>query len=177
MRDRAGRWGIVSPDIVPATDVATDPGEPPMKPALLAASLLLVGGAAAGCGGGAPTDASAEDFCETYNSLFTEMADMADASEKEILATIKDWGTRMNETGTPEDISDDARAGFEQTVVMLGDLDEDASQEDFDKVEQELSDEEKKQVDAFDTYTTDTCEPPNDQVTPEAPAESPTEAP
>ena len=29
MRDRAARWGIVSPDIVPATDVATDPGDSP----------------------------------------------------------------------------------------------------------------------------------------------------
>lgn len=155
-----------------------------MKPALLAATLLLVGGAAAGCGGGAPTDAAEDDFCTTYNSLFTDMAEMADASEKEILVKIKEWGSRMEETGTPEGISDDARAGYEQTVEMLGDLDENASQEDFDKIEQDLTDEQKKQVDEFDKYTTDTCGSPADQLAPEvpgetppAPAESPSETP
>ena len=148
-----------------------------MKPALLAATLVLVGGAAAGCAGGAPTDAAEKDFCETYNSLFTDMAEMADASEKEIIVKIKEWGAKMDETGTPEDISDDARAGYEQTVAMLADLDENASQEDFDKIEQDLSDEEKKQVDEFDKYTTDTCGSPADELAPEAPAESPSETP
>lgn len=137
-----------------------------MKPALIAATIVLLGGAA-GCAGGAPTDAAAEDFCDSYNSLFTDMAQMSDASEQEVIATIKEWGARMEETGTPEDIPDEARAGFEETVAMIGDLEADASQEDFDKIEQDLTDEQKEQVDAFDKYTTDTCGSPADQLVPE----------
>lgn len=137
-----------------------------MKPALILATLALLGGAT-GCTGGAPTDAAAADFCDSYNSLFTDMARLRDASEQEVIATIKAWGARMEETGTPEDISEEARAGFEETVAMIGDLEAGASQEDFDKIEQDLTDEQKQQVDEFDKYTNDTCGSPADQLAPQ----------
>jgi len=138
-----------------------------MKPALIAATLALLG-AATGCAGGAPTDAAAKDFCDSYNSLFTDMAQVSDdASEQEIIAAIREWGAQMAETGTPEDISEEARAGFEETVAMIGDLEADASREDFDRIEQDLTDEQKKQVDEFDRYTADTCGSPADQLAPQ----------
>ena len=84
------------------------------------AGLVLM--AAAGCGGGddssgdsgggdsdsgggapsssdAPTDASVEDFCSTFEA--TSMISGDDAA------------VQLAETGTPSDIPDDARAGFE----------------------------------------------------------------
>ena len=153
-----------------------------MKSALLAASLVLVGGTALGCSGGgggagAPTDASEEDYCAGYQSLFDDMSTMADATDAEIIAQIKDWATTMEETGTPEDMPEDARAGFETTMTLINDLDDDAQQEDFEKIDEDLSEDETAQVDEFDTYTTETCGSPLDNMeTPEMP-ETPAETP
>lgn len=153
-----------------------------MKPALLAASLALVAGSAVACSGAggagaAPTDASEDDYCTAYQSLFSDMSTMTDATDGQIIAQIKEWATTMEETGTPEDMSDDARAGFETTVSLINDLDEDARAEDFEKMDQDLTEEETAQVDEFDTYTTETCGSPLDNMEtpemPEAPAETP----
>ena len=151
-----------------------------MKSALLAASLVLVGGTALGCGGGggggAPTDASEEDYCASYQSLFDDMSTMADATDEEIIAQIKDWATTMEETGTPEDMPEDARAGFETTMTLINDLDDDAKQEDFEKIDEDLTEDETAQVDEFDTYTTDTCGSPMDNLeVPESPTETPSQ--
>jgi hypothetical protein len=147
-----------------------------MKHRLLAASLVLVGGAAVGCGsGGAPTDATEEEFCDGFSSLFTDMAELADADDAEIVRGIKDWAATMEEIGTPEGISDEEREGFERSLQLISDLDEDASPEDFEKLDEELSEEEQDAVDAFDTYTTDTCGSPLEDLeapeSPETPAE------
>jgi hypothetical protein len=152
-----------------------------MKPALLAASLVLVGGSAAGCAGGsasgAPTDASEADYCATYQSLFTKMSTKTDATDKQIVAEIKDWAERMQKTGTPKDIPKDARAGFETTISLIDDLDDDAKPDDFEKIDEDLSETETTQVDTFDTYTTDTCGSPLDNMEPPAMPESPAETP
>ena len=153
-----------------------------MKSALLAASLLLVGGSAVGCGGGgadgAPTDASEKDYCAGYQSLFSDMSSMANAGDKEIIAKIKDWAATMQETGTPKDIPKDARAGFETTLSLIDELDDDAQEKDFEKIDEDLSEEETSQVDAFDSYTTDTCGSPLEDMEPPAlPSESPAETP
>jgi hypothetical protein len=152
-----------------------------MKPALLAASLVLVGGSAAACTGGsatgAPTDASQDDYCATYKSLFTKMSTKTDATDKQIVAEIKDWAERMRKTGTPKDIPKDARAGFETTISLIDDLDDDAKPDDFEKIDEGLSETETTQVDTFDTYTTDTCGSPLDDMEPPAMPESPAETP
>lgn len=150
-----------------------------MKHALIAATLVLVGGATVGCGSdggsGAPADASEKDFCASYTSLFEDMTGMTDATDKQIIAKIKDWGTAMQETGTPKDISDEARAGFETTMDLIDSLDEDSTKEEFQKIDEDLTQKEKDGVEAFDTYTTDTCGSPlDDAEVPEIPSETPT---
>jgi hypothetical protein len=147
-----------------------------MKSALLAASLVLVGGTALGCSGGdgAPADASQDDYCASYRTLFADMSTMTEATDAEIIAKIKDWGATMQETGTPSDMPDDARAGFETTLAFIDGLDDDATAEDFEKMDSDLTEEETQQVGEFDTYTTETCGSPLDNM--EAP-EMPTEAP
>lgn len=131
-----------------------------MKHALLAASLVLVAGTAVGCGGGPPTDASAKDFCKVFddfNVAATELGEDAETADR--IKAIKDVGKELEEVGTPEDISDDARAGFEVTVEAIADIPDDASEEEMDKyLEDSLSDEEQKQSEAFDDYVSETCE-------------------
>ncbi|QIX25239.1 hypothetical protein ncot_00540 [Nocardioides sp. JQ2195] len=108
--------------------------------ALVGASLALLGGLTA-CGG-APDDASKDDFCDAAKKIDASSFDDA-----------KDAVEDLNDVGTPEDISDDARDGFEFFVDEVGDAD---SEDDLPK-DEDLSDDEKKQSEAFFKYITETC--------------------
>ncbi len=152
------------------------------RTALLTASLALVGVTALGCSGGggdgAPTDASEEDFCSTLNSVFEDVGDLADeGSQEEAIKAIKLWGKDMARVGTPEDISQEARDGFELMVRQVKGI-EDASSEGLAALDDDLSESDKAASEALDQYTTDTCGEPELPQLPEEPAppeESPTE--
>ncbi|EON25756.1 MULTISPECIES: hypothetical protein [Nocardioides] len=145
----------------------------PAKTGLLTASLLLVGASVVGCGGGgAPTDASEKEFCDSLTSVFDDIDMSEQPSEKEALALIKAWAKDMEEVGTPENISDDARDGFELMIEQVGELKEDDSAADLEKLDESLSDSEKKATEAFEKYSTDTCGSMMDQDLPEVPTPS-----
>lgn len=133
------------------------------KLALLAASLVLVAGAAAGCGGGPPTDASTEDFCKSFDDLESSLNELdPEASDGDIVAALKDGVEQLREVGTPEDMPDDAREGYDISTQSILDLDDDAEEADLDKVEEEFSDEEKEQSEAFETYLDENCDSGSD---------------
>lgn len=145
----------------------------PAKTGLLTASLLLVGASVVGCGGGsAPTDASEKEFCDSLTSVFDDIDMSEQPSEKEALAMIKAWAKDMEEVGTPENISDDARDGFELMIEQVGELKEDDSAADLEKLDESLSDSEKKATEAFEKYSTDTCGSMMEQDLPEVPTPS-----
>ncbi|MDQ6524720.1 hypothetical protein RB608_13960 [Nocardioides sp. LHD-245] len=80
-----------------------------------AASLLAI--TLTGCGG-SPGDASTEDFCAVWAGDSGNSVDAA-----------RDRAAALDEVGTPDDIGDDARSGFEVFVEQLGDVDEDQLRE------------------------------------------------
>ncbi|GAA5114441.1 hypothetical protein GCM10023339_20130 [Alloalcanivorax gelatiniphagus] len=142
----------------------------------LTSAVLLVGAVTSACGGGgggAPTDASEDGFCKAANSLLEDLVpeDLAAGempSDAEMAEAVKDWGTRMEEVGTPEDISDDARKGFEAVVAQTEEIDaSDFSVENLEQLEnggEDASAEVKKQAEAFGTYLTDTCGDPMEDL-------------
>lgn len=129
----------------------------PARAAVTAAALVAV---LAGCSSGPPTDASVEDFCKVFDDFNTAATDLGeDAETADRIKAIKDVGKDLEEVGTPEDISDEARAGFEVTIEAIADLPDDASEDEVDKyIEDSLTDEEQKQSEAFDEYVSETCE-------------------
>ena len=147
---------------------------------------LLVGAATSACGGGgagggAPTDASEKEFCQTQSSLLEDLmpADMTNPelpSDEKMAEAVQDWATKIEAVGTPEDISDDARKGFEAIVAQANDID--ASDFSIEKLEEleaggkDASAEARKQADAFEKYLTETCGNPLDDLEmPEMPTE------
>jgi len=115
----------------------------------LAACLLLV--AATSACGGAPTDASTDDFCDTVNGV-THVDDGKDLHK---------LADRMDDTGTPSDMPKEARAGFELFVETAKDIDDDATREEIDDADQDFSAKQKHQINAFNTYVSDTCVTPD----------------
>lgn len=129
-----------------------------MRMPLLAASLVLVAGTATACGGGAPTDASAKDFCDAITNIAETSAGAAgeDPTEDQIKA-IKGAFADLEEVGTPEDIPDDAREGFELVTESVADVDDDASAEELEKAGEDFSGDDEKKSEAFGEYVGETC--------------------
>ncbi|WP_310525781.1 hypothetical protein [Nocardioides sp.] len=143
----------------------------PAKTGLLTATLVLVGASLAACGGGgAPTDASEDEFCKELNSLFSDLGSMAGTSQKEATASIKSWATDLEKVGTPKDMPDKARDGFELMIKEVGNLDENATSEDFTNLNEDLSAGEEAASSAFEKYSTDTCGAPELPELPEIPS-------
>ena len=145
-------------------------------------AVLVVGALTAACGGGgggAPTDASEKDFCDTQTSLLDDLVpdDMSNPempSDEEMATAVKEWGEELEEVGTPENIPDDARAGFETIVEQAADIEaSDFSIENLEQLQQggeDASAETKKEAEAFSTYLTETCgNPLEDLEMPEMP--------
>jgi hypothetical protein len=132
-------------------------------PLLLAASLTACGG---DDGSGAPEDASKEDFCKVYNDDGDLDSIDPKASPKEqakkVVDALKEATDKLADTGTPKDIPDDARDGFEVFVDTIGNLDEDKvakaiENKDTKFLEDAVDKDDEKKVDAFTKWAGDYC--------------------
>jgi hypothetical protein len=131
-----------------------------------AGGAVLLAFALSACSG-APTDASKSEFCASVSdrSWYDEIGDEPDAEA--IVDGLESWGADLEEVGTPEDIDDDAREGFEITVEYLADLDPDDFEElsNFDpSVSEDLSEDEREKVEALNAYVDETCVPESPDV-------------
>lgn len=144
-----------------------------MRVRLVAAPLLLTAALVVGCGsddggddssgGSSSEETTAEEFCEAY-------AAVEETSEFE---ETKDAIGELADMGLPEDAPEDAVAGFE----VLADLAEKASDEkEATELGQDVDAEGQEQVNAFFTYSTETCEPASEEPS-EEPSEDSSESP
>jgi hypothetical protein len=154
----------------------------------VAAAVLLTGDDDGGGGGGnaddAPDSASVEEFCDGLNAFDEEIDD--DLSDEEKVDQAHELADALSEIGTPDDISDDAREGFELYLQAISDVDaddigefEEATSEEELREALGLSEDEYAKVTAFFTYTGEKCfDVPTDGT--DAPTEGtdvPTDAP
>lgn len=137
-----------------------------LRTSLLAVPLLVVG-LLAGCGDGgggggdsandAPKDATVEEFCQPFVDLSQEfVAQGADISDADALRIAKDTAEKLRKAGTPKDMPEDARKGFELVVKKLGDLSDTATTADVQEA-MALTEEEQKYSDALTKYVTENC--------------------
>ena len=139
------------------------------RPAAAVGAAVLLAFSLSACGG-APTDASDEDFCEAYNGI--SALGEADGEDYEAQAeAANEYADELEEVGTPEDIPDDARKGFEVWVEVLGDVNaDDLEDEDAQKAIEEKYEDDEDDVTAFFEYAGETCA--SDVEVPEDPAAS-----
>lgn len=99
-----------------------------------------------------PTDASEEDFCSSIDTAFE---DIAAEGEKEGDDEIDVSGAieELESTGTPEDIPEDARSGYEAFIEALNDV----NGETVDDAEDIDDPTEGDDGEAFGTYYAETC--------------------
>jgi hypothetical protein len=127
---------------------------------------LAAGFSLSACGGAssAPTDASEEAFCDAQFSFIEDlMKSEEEPTEDEMAKIMHDWADELEKVGTPKDISDEAREGFELTVEQISDVEADDFKNDaeaLEELEKDLSDKEKDQAEAYNNYVNETCGSP-----------------
>lgn len=119
-----------------------------MRRLLAAAGLVLAAGALTACGG-APDDASKDDFCKAIEGAPTDEKPSQDDVDK--------WVDELKDTGTPEGISDDERSGFEVLVDALDDADVDDLDDSFQFEDVVKDKDDRKDVEKFFVYYGKTC--------------------
>ncbi|WP_134766248.1 hypothetical protein [Nocardioides sp. 1609] len=107
----------------------------------VATTALLALSACGGIAADAPTDASLEDFC---------------TASAAIDRTAGEFAAGLAEAGTPADVSEQVRAGFEIYVDALDDKGDEA----YDEARSSLAvpEDDVEDGDAFIAYMTETCE-------------------
>lgn len=144
----------------------------------IAAGVMLLGGMSTACGDEAddtPDDPSTAEFCGAMEAG----PDDGRPSQDEL----DDWVDELRNTGTPADLTEDERNGFESIVEAMDDADVD----DFDE-ESQLEDlvrdeDDREDAEKFFTYYVRTCaaiQTPSDwpsEVRSDRPTVGPTEAP
>jgi hypothetical protein len=138
------------------------------RPAAVVGATVLLSFSLTACGG-PPTDASEKDYCDAIgdDSYFNDLGE--DADEQDYVDALQEFADAVKEVGTPEDIPDDAREGFEIQLDVIDDLkaDDIDLEGDENPLESELSDDEKKKVDAYTEYENETCSEDTDVDVPD----------
>ena len=123
------------------------------RPVAAVGSAVLLAFSLSACGG-APTDASTDDFCEAYNDQSAEGGEDAESQAD----ALNEYAEKLEEVGTPEDIDDEARDGFEVLVEAFGDVSaDDLEDEEAQKALEEKYEDDEDAVDAFFEYAGETC--------------------
>lgn len=137
---------------------------PIKRPMAAAGAAVLLALSLSACGGGAPTDASEADYCEVVNGIDDNedlIKAVTDEDWDKAADILQDSVAEIEDVGTPEDISDEAREGFEIQLDASKDIDGDDLEKAFkdseDPFEAGLSGDEKKKVEAYNTYENETC--------------------
>jgi hypothetical protein len=126
--------------------------------ALVLGGLTGCSGDSAGGGSSAPDDASTKDFCAAFNGFYEKVVSRAtDADSAAMIAALKDWAGDIEDVGTPSEMPEEARHGFELFIAAANDIDDDATLEDLQNIGDDLSDADQKDGQAFSDWTTDNC--------------------
>ena len=141
-----------------------------MRGARVAAACVLVVSGAVGCSDGsvgqdADDAPSAQMFCDAL-AQFREDIAAADADDlTAYVAALKEAAAQLERIGTPEDIPDSARAGFELTIKRIEELPDDATEESLSDLG-DVREEEQATLDDLDAYIERTCPDLTDSESP-----------
>ncbi|GAA3550527.1 hypothetical protein [Nocardioides daeguensis] len=135
----------------------------PFKRPLAGAGVAVLLGLSLTACGGYPTDASKKDFCGGVEDVITSTSSVSgeEPTEAEWKKLQKAYGD-LGDIGTPKDISDAERNGFEVIVDTITDLDYDEAKKSFGDNDGEdsipgVSKNDEKDAEKFFTYSSKTC--------------------
>ncbi len=129
--------------------------------------------------GGSPTDASKDDFCAAIKDTVTSATSVeGDEPTEEEWKDVQKAYEDLGDTGTPEDIGDAERNGFEVITDAISGLDYDEAKKSFGSKDGSddvpgVSKDEQDDAEKFFTYAGETCQ---DAMTPDTTSEPDTDS-
>ncbi|WGX96444.1 hypothetical protein [Nocardioides sp. L-11A] len=136
---------------------------PIKRPLAAAGAAVLLGLTLTACGGSYPTDASKDKFCGGVEDVVTATTSVAgeEPTEEEWKDLQKAYGD-LGDIGTPKDIGDTERNGFEVIVDTITDLDYDEAKKSFGDEDGDdsipgVSKDDEKDAEKFFTYVQSAC--------------------
>ncbi len=123
---------------------------------VVACAAVLTG--CAGPGADAPKDASIEDFCAAKRWFVVEGTDRflggGLPSDDQLVGLVRDWAAELARVGTPDNMSEEGRAGFEKLIDRLEDMEAGDVTGGFNWQDGDWENDEEK---SFADYVTNTC--------------------
>lgn len=101
-----------------------------------------------------PSDASTEDFCVAYFEIL-EKDGITDGTPEEKADAYQEWAAELERVGTPPDMPEDARSGYEIMIDVLSDVTPEQAADD--SWEPTLSPSQDSDVEAFGDYAGTEC--------------------
>ena len=102
------------------------------RPAAAAGAAVLLALSLTACGSSYPTDAPKSDFCDSFaKAALTSFDIEGEEPTEDEWENIQKAYEDLGEVGTPDNISDDNREGFEVAVDTITDLSYDDAKESF----------------------------------------------
>ncbi|MDN5746019.1 MAG: PT domain-containing protein, partial [Nocardioidaceae bacterium] len=156
----------------------------PLKRPLAAAGAAVLLGLSLSACGGSPTDASTDDFCDAVQGLSDPDGEFVKAVKDKdwdaVADAVKKQANNIEDVGTPKNMSEDARKGWELTLDEAKGISGDDIKKSFEDNkdpfdEDDLSKDEQKNIDAFQDYQDDTCD--SDDAGTSVPSGVPTDLP
>ena len=138
------------------------------RPLAVAGAAVLLGLSLSACGGGdgGPKDASVKDFCNAVDGEADSAAFLEAYGKKDydkLAELVKKQGERAAKVGTPKDIPDDARKGFEISIDAAKKVNGDDIKKAFEDNSNaetfgaKISKDDEKKAEKFFTYAASTC--------------------
>lgn len=125
------------------------------RPAAAVGVAALLAFSLTACGGSPPDDASKGDFCDGVAKAFDQ--DFESDPTEDQFNDFKDDVADLGDIGTPENIPDDARDGFEAFVDAVDELDYDDVKDADEDENFGLSDEDEKNFEKLFVYIGTEC--------------------
>jgi hypothetical protein len=131
----------------------------------VAALLLVMAAAACDGGSGDGSETSVDDFCAAYFSLFSggmsTIDPQAPAQQQTVAMTeaLRVWAGKLKDVGTPDEMPDEAREGYDLIVSAAADLPPGAAHNLAD-LGDDFTEHEMGATEAFEEYATQNCESP-----------------
>ena len=147
------------------------------RPAAAVGAAALLAFSLTACGGGgsdAPDDASKDEFCGAVGDAFKPLFSLEGEPSEDQFDEFKDKIDELKDVGTPEDIGDDERDGFEVFVDAVSDADYDDFKDDSENLPG-VSDDDEAKAEKFISYATTECA--SEIGIPEIPSDLPTDIP
>ncbi len=153
------------------------------RPLAAAGAAALLSLTLTACGGDSPTDASVKEFCSAAGSSANAgyMEAVKDKDYKKLADLIKEDAKKVEEVGTPKDISKEAREGFEIRIKQAKKVNASMLEKAMksgtsgdNPFPDDVSESDLKKVEAFASYEAKTCGGGNSV---EVPSDLPTDLP